>query len=204
MPLPLTREQVGKASTWLLLNFGPEIRKAVEGKPYDVAIACAIACKETGPMWVSRIDKHKPAEILALQVGDASGDFPNTSRKAFPRNTAAFRSRYGDEFTEMLIGEANKARTVRGFSPAKWVYKGYGLFQYDLQNVEKDEEFFRKKLWYNMDSCLERFTLILDSKFKAAGNDEREGVRRYNGAGASAEEYADHVMTFVGWCRGTM
>jgi hypothetical protein len=202
MPLPLTREQVGRASTWLLTNFGDAIRAAVVGKPYDIAVVCAIACKETGAYWVSRIDKLAPDTILGLQVGDASGDFPNTRRSAFPKNTAEFRAAYGDAFADMLIAEANKTRALRNFSPAQWVYKGYGIYQYDLQNVRADEEFFRKKLWYRMDACLDRFSRILDAKYKAAGNVERDAIRRYNGSGAAAEEYADHVMTFVGWCRG--
>jgi hypothetical protein len=29
--------------------------------------------------------------------------------------------------------EANDTRKLRGFGPQHWVYKGYGLFQYDLQ-----------------------------------------------------------------------
>jgi hypothetical protein len=202
MSVPLTREQVTKASVWLLSHFGTELAAAVRGKPYDVAVPCAIACKETGPYWVSRIGKFSPAEILGLQVGDASGDAPDTSRSAFPRNTAEFRNAYGDGFTDMLIDEANKARAARGLPPARWVYKGYGIFQYDLQHVRTDEAFFRERQWYAIDACLSRLTKVLDQKWKAAGGDERDAVRRYNGSGPGAEIYADHVTTFIAWCRG--
>jgi hypothetical protein len=201
MALPLSQDQVGKAAAWLMANFGDAIHAAVKGKPYDAALACAIAAKETGAYWVSRIGKLSPAEILGLQVGDASGDVPGTSRAAFPRNTAEFRARYGDAFTDMLIAEANKARALRGFSPKAWVYKGYGIFQYDLQHVETDEDFFRQKQWYEMAPCLARMTRVLDRTVTRANGIERDAVRRYNGTGPAAEEYAAHVMTFVGWCR---
>jgi hypothetical protein len=202
MVLPLNREQVGRAASWLLTNFGPEIEAAVAGKPYDKAVVCAIACKETGAYWVSRTGTLSPKALLGLQVGDASGDLEGTARSAFPRNTQAFRDRFGDELTAMLIEEANKARAVRGFSPRQWVYKGYGLFQYDLQHVLVDEAFFREKQWYTIGPCLARMQKVLDRTFIASGGEERGAVRRYNGTGPRAEEYADHVMTFIAWCRG--
>ena len=33
---------------------------------------------------------------------------------------------------------------LRGFRPQRQVYKGYGLFQYDLQHVIRDRAFSRK------------------------------------------------------------
>jgi hypothetical protein len=201
MALPLSQDQVGQAAAWLMAHFGDAILAAIRGKPYDAALACAIAAKETAAYWVSRIGTLSPAEILGLQVGDASGDAPGTSRAAFPRNTAAFRARHGDEFTDMLIAEANKARALRGLGPKAWVYKGYGIFQYDLQHVETDEAFFRERQWYDMAPCLSRMTRVLDRTFIRANGIERDAVRRYNGSGPAAEEYAAHVMTFVGWCR---
>jgi hypothetical protein len=45
-------------------------------------------------------------------------------------------------------------------------------------------------------------TKVLDQKWAAAGGNEREAVRRYNGSGPRAETYADHVTTFIAWCRG--
>lgn len=53
------------------------------------------------------------------------------------------RQRYGDQFTQMLIDEANETRALRGFGPKDWVYKGYGIYQYDLQHVPGNEAFIR-------------------------------------------------------------
>ena len=78
-------------------------------------------------------------------IGDASGDFPNTSRSAFPKDTPTFRAAFGDAFADMLIAEANASRALRNMGPKTWVYKGYGIFQYDLQHVHADKAFFRER-----------------------------------------------------------
>jgi hypothetical protein len=82
--------------------------------------------------------------------------FGNTTRKAVPCDTKAFRKEYGDERTDALIEEADKTRVLRGYSRKNWVYKGYGLFQYDLQFVRVDPDFFFERQWYRFDACLER------------------------------------------------
>jgi hypothetical protein len=43
-----------------------------------------------------------------------------------------------------------------GYSRKNWVYKGYCLFQYDLQFVRVDPDFFFERQWYRFDACLER------------------------------------------------
>lgn len=194
----LSKTQVTKGTAWLLANFGTEIAAAVAGKPYGTAIVCAIACKETGFIWIGRTSMS-PAKLLPLLIGDASGDIAGASRKAFPKNTAAFRAKYGLGFTNELISEANKSRALRGLEPAKIVYKGYGMMQYDLQHVTEDRAFFEDRLWYGMPDCLGRLTRELDRSFKAAKGNVREGVRRYNGSGPRAEAYADEGMTFAQW-----
>ena len=201
MALPLTKQQVLKGAGWLLANFAAEIDAAVAGKPYDMPIVCSIACKETGFIWISRSSTMTAAQLLPLLVGDASGDFPDSTRKAFPKNTAAFRDEYGTAFTNKLIAEANNARALRGFSPKQWVYKGYGIFQYDLQHVRPDRAFFENLLWHKIGPCFERLTKELDRSFAAANGNRREGVRRYNGSGPNAEIYADHVLAFADWCK---
>ncbi|NJM37762.1 MAG: hypothetical protein HC845_07840 [Akkermansiaceae bacterium] len=124
---------------------------------------------------------------------DASGDFPGTSRSAFPKNTAAFRDRFGSEFTDMLIEEANLGRAIRGFGPKQWIYKGYGLFQYDLQFVLEDVDFFRERRWYDFDACLEKCLHELKEKRKRFPNDLWEAIRAYNGAGSRAIQYSKNV-----------
>lgn len=201
MNLPLSREQVTKGATWLHSNFASQIAAAIDGKPYSAAIVCAIACKETGFIWIPRTNME-PAELLPLLVGDASGDIQGHPRNAFPQNTAEFRDTFGEDFTNELITESNNARALRGLGPAEIVYKGYGIFQYDLQHVTTDEAFFRDRLWHRIDGCLDRLTRELDRCFASAGDDTRDAVRRYNGSGSAAQTYADQVMAFADFSTG--
>jgi len=200
--LPLSKEQVIKGALWMHTNFASQIAGAISGKPYSSAIVCAIACKETGFIWIPRTSMT-PAELLPLLIGDASGDIEGHPRGAFPRNSAEFRAKFGDQFADALIAESNNARALRQLDPAQIVYKGYGIFQYDLQHVETDEPFFRDRLWHQIDGCLDRLTRELDGCFAAAprGN-THDAVRRYNGSGSAAETYADHVMAFADFCTG--
>ncbi|MFT8243766.1 hypothetical protein [Roseomonas sp. BN140053] len=203
MTLSLRRDQVLKGAAWLTSNFASPIAEAIRGTPVSIALVQAIACKETHNLWLSRTATHRPEELLANCIGDACGDVPECSRTAFPRNGGVFRAEYGDAFADALIAEANKMRAMRGMPPSKLLYKGYGIFQYDLQHVKADEDFFRKFQWHDMNHCLHRLMRELKKKFASAGGNTREAVRRYNGSGARAEAYADEVMQFCSWCEGT-
>jgi hypothetical protein len=127
--LPISETAARKTAEWLMENFGRALKDAVRGKAYKKKHLSAIVCQETAYKWLKWADNFTPAQILGLCVFDASGDYPGTSRSAFPKNTAAFRQRYGTQFTGMLIEEANKARRVQGWDNKQWVYKGYGIFQ---------------------------------------------------------------------------
>ena len=81
-----------------------------------------------------------------------------------------------------------------------WVYKGYGLFQYDLQHVKTAEDFFRNREWYSIDNCLSRVVEELDRKLTAQGGDLWKAIRAYNGSGAAAERYMQNVKAFTGYC----
>src|SRR5690349_17285483 len=126
MPLPITKKQTHKAAEWMKNHFGEQMNEAGKNTPFTIDIICAIACQETAFVWLNFLSKLSVDEILARCVFDASGDFPGTQRSAFPKNTATFRRRYGDTFTQMLIDEANMTRKLRDFGPKDWVYKGYG------------------------------------------------------------------------------
>jgi hypothetical protein len=129
----------------------------------------------------------------------SSGDYPDTRRRTFPKNTQAFRVRYGETFTQMLINEANKTRRSRGFGPQQWVYKGYGIYQYDLQFVVEDEMFFRNRQWYQFDQCLSRLMKELKENFQTH-KDIWRTVKAYNGSGESVTRYANNVVQFVQYC----
>lgn len=200
MPLPLSKTQATKAIAWMKQNFANEMIKAVQGTPFSIDVLCGIACQETASVWINWIDDKNVDEILGLCVFDASGDFPGTKRTAFPRNTAAFRDAYGDEFTDMLINEANRSRKERNYSPKNWVYKGYGLYQYDLQFVKVDDAFFRDKRWYSYEHCLEKALRELTDKWKRQ-KDLFKTIRAYNGSGSAAQEYANNVMIFTSYAK---
>ena len=195
-----TEGEVAKGVTrWLVSHFLNEMVDAVRGTPFSVPLLCAIACREAGIYWLPLTSHDTPDQILALAVYDASGDVPNAPRTAFPTNTAQFRLTYGDAFTKVLIDETNNARAARGLPAAQMVYKGYGLFQYDLQAVRTDEKFFRNKLWHDFTECVSRAVGELKQKFAATG-DLQEAVRAYNGSGPNAEQYARDVMRLLPFC----
>jgi hypothetical protein len=200
MPLPIDEHQAAIASQWLKTNYGTDLFNAVQGTPFTIDHLCGIACQETAYFWLELLDKLSPDEICARCVLDGSGDYKpeENPRSAFPVNTAAFRERYDKTdpgFADMLIAEGNETRRIRGLSPVNWLYKGYGIFQYDLQFVEDDPDFFRDKLWYRFDECLKRVMMELKEKFERLGN-IRDAIRAYNGKGPRAEKYVANVMTF--------
>ena len=198
--LPVSRSAAVQCAQWLLDNFATQFRGAVQGKPYQVKHLFAIVCQETAYKWIKWIGKEDAKTIVARSVFDASGDYPGTTRSVFPVDTAAFKARYGDAFTDMLIEEANVTRRMQGWSDQQWVYKGYGLFQYDLQKVDTDEAFFREKQWYSFDTCLAKCVSELDEKLKAKNGDLWKAIAAYNGSGAAAIRYAANVQTFTDYC----
>ncbi|HYI64058.1 MAG TPA: hypothetical protein VEW71_04160 [Allosphingosinicella sp.] len=198
--LPISRSAAIKTATWLIDNFGDRMRAAVAGKAYGLKHLCAIVCQETAYKWVPWIGEKPVQTIVERAVYDASGDYPGTSRSAFPVNTAACRARYGDALTAMLVEEANKTRRLQDYGDKPWVYKGYGLFQYDLQHIERDEAFFRDRQWYDFDQCLRRAVTELDDKLRTQNGDLWEAIRAYNGSGPRARAYRDNVRAFTAYC----
>lgn len=201
--LPVSQAQALRARDWLFQNFGAQIDAIVQGTPLDSNLVAAIACKETANVWLHWIDRLNAGDVLERCVFDGSGDVPGSSRGAFPRNAAEFRAKVGDALTDMLIEEANETRKLRGYGPQRWLYKGYGIFQYDLQHFETDPDFFRNREWRTIESCLDRFMREMRDKLKAANGNLAEAVRRYNGGGPKAEQYRDHVLYMHGWLAAT-
>jgi hypothetical protein len=199
-PPCLNQAQVQKARNWMSQNFGPQVDAAAATIGVDSNLIYAIACQETAVIWLAWIDKMAPDKVLAGCVFDSSGDAPAGTREAFPKDTAEFRARFGDALTQQFIDEANAARAIRGFSPRNWVYKGYGVFQYDLQNIQTDADFFNNRGWHDITACLDRFSKLFAEKLKASQGELRAAVKAYNGAGARAEAYATSVLQMREWC----
>jgi hypothetical protein len=198
--LPISKAAAVRCATWLVTNFGDEMSAAVAGKAYGRKHLAGIVCQETAIKWLEWTDHHPPAEIVKRCVFDASGEVPGAPRTAFPVNTAAFRAKYGDAFTNMLIEEANKTRRWQGWSDKPWVYKGYGPFQYDLQAVVTDRAFFEQKQWYDFSACLARCCSELDRKLAAKQCDLWHAITAYNGSGARAETDMANVKEFTDAC----
>ncbi len=148
-------------------------------------------------MLVPMIAAMAPEEVLGYCVFDASGDAADTRRTAFPANTAAFRKAYGDAITNMLIAEANASRLLRDLPWVEWVYKGYGIFQYDLQHIKTDETFFTARQWYDFDQCMDRLLVELNLKMQSHHNDLALAIVAYNGSGTRAEQYGRHVSELM-------
>jgi len=200
LDLPVNRMQCLTCASWLDQHFGDKAAAVLNGTPFEKHLIYAIACQETAIYWFHWINDHTPDEILARCVFDASGD-ANGSRSAFPKNTPAFIEKYGQEMADMLIAEANATRALHGWAPKPWVYAGYGIFQYDIQAILTDPDFFEKKLWYSMDECLDRILKELHSKWQVHEGDLFNTVKAYNGAGPRAESYANNVMQFLSWIK---
>lgn len=205
--MPLSYDHCIKCTGWMKSNFGNKIAEALKDTPFDEPLIYSIACQETAQRWSLWIDKYDAATILERCVFDASGDFPDTSRSAFPKNKNELQTEYGNEITQMLIAEANKMRAMpqpgqpKGFQPAEYLYKGYGIFQYDLQFIKDDKDFFVKKLWYSIDECISRVLKELKIKWSKHPNDYFSTVKAYNGSGTRAEQYAQRVSQFYTWIK---
>lgn len=163
----------------------------------------AIACQETAICWCRWINDHTPDEILARCVFDASGD-ANGTRLAFPKNTTAFTDKYGHALADMLIAEANATRALHGWGPKQWVYAGYGIFQYDIQAILTDGNFFEQKMWYRIDACLEKVIIELKEKWHLHDGDLFNTIKAYNGSGVRAENYAKNVLQFLSWIKSEL
>ncbi len=198
LDLPINQTTCIKCAEWMNMHFGNQFHELLLGTPFSKELLFAIACQETAIYWYQWIHEHTPFEILARCVFDASGDV-NGTRKVFPKNTAAFVEKYGQSLADSLIAEANITRKWRGFEPKKWVYAGYGIFQYDIQYIETDADFFIQKKWYAIENCLDRILAELKEKWLSHPNDLFQTVRSYNGSGKQAENYAWNVFQFLEW-----
>ncbi len=206
MALPISLAQAQKATRWLKTNFSAAISSAIQGTPWSIDLVCAIACQETAYKWLLWIDKYSPDIVLQRCVFDASGDMPGTSRSAFPVNRKAFEARYGAELGGMLVAEGNLQRAMPqadapgGYRPAQYLYKGYGIFQNDLQNIVTNDTFFREKKWYNMADCVAQLVKELNGKAQQQAN-LRCIVKAYNGTGNRADQYATNVLQYQEWAK---
>lgn len=145
---------------WFKQEFAAKINSAVIGTPFTVDMLAAIACQETGYIWVvlSR-NGLSTDKILALCVGDTL-DAPN--RSAFPKTkTELLLKPNGDKmFTiarqalvEMVTETGGLGYQAAAKNPDKFCH-GFGIFQYDLQFFLTDPGYFLNQDYKDFDKCL--------------------------------------------------
>lgn len=198
---------VSGVKKWLLPQFGDVLRSHGKGTPFSLALICAMAYQESGYRWWRSAfrGKQTPTEVLRLLVLDDAS--PRKSLK-LTRDMASFKASptYGD-LTPGLVAAANAAREAAK-DPDEKPFKdqlrfGYGLFQYDLQNIESDPHFWvdpapglpagQLGLWGDIEASTSRFMDELRSKYHG---DIYRAVHDYNGGGDSADIYLYNVRVY--------
>ncbi|WP_242130457.1 hypothetical protein [Sphingobium sp. Sx8-8] len=190
---------------WLLQNFGDVIAGKVAGTPFSRSLLCAMAYQETGYVWYTSLRRQVSAtELLRLLVLDNS-----TPRSVFPRDTASFQAdrRFGSLAKE-LISASDASRRARGVKPTGKLLFGYGLFQNDLQNIERNPEFWTDEMgkdaagnpihgvWGDIGKSTDYFIRELAGKYDNAGRNMRRAVRAYNGSNSSSQIYLENVTIY--------
>lgn len=144
---------------WFKATFGPQIRQAVAGTPFDVAMLTAVACQETGPIWSTLRRSNLPVpQILRLCVGDTLD--ASAGREAFPRTAAELQAwQPGGEQMFALAHQAlvEMAQYIPGYkgvapNPEKFCH-AFGIFQYDLQFFKTNPNYFLQGGYADFPTC---------------------------------------------------
>jgi hypothetical protein len=157
-----------EAIRWFKSNFGEDITRETQGKPYTVDLLTALACQETGYIWNELRKKVPTAEVLRLCIGDTldasagRGAFPKTRAEleAHPNGTTMFRiaRELLVEMSKYIGGYSGAVRNANKFC------HGFGIFQYDLQFFKTDPSYFLEQKWSRFDETLRKAISELDSK----------------------------------------
>lgn len=188
---PLSRAQVNDGANWLLLHFSDQINQACRGKPYRPHILCALACRETGFIWIPHTRRKAPRELLPMILCDSGG---NSDLDGL----ADLHVECGPALYHLLVDQGNQARSFRSLRPSPIPYRGYGIFRYDLHHVRTDREFFERLKWYDFDQCLARICRELDPLYRTVRpGDHLAALSKYR-----SSRYAEHVLAFAEVARG--
>lgn len=206
---PISPDEIERFCAWLHGAFGPRIAARLD-PAIPLALAYAIASVEVGfylvrahprrksPYDVAPIDRpdFTPATILSLCVFDTSGEERGKDgavlapRRVFPRTKTEFTDAMGAPFTQTLVEAGARMRAdLFGWGPtdrfgARWLYKGYGLFQFDLQHVRTAEHraFFEQRQWGDVEACVDKLNGELAPRLARFGGDARAAAASYNGS----------------------
>lgn len=144
---------------WFKTEFQMAIQGQIGGTPLKSDVLIAIACQETGEIWVPlRKTKLSTSDILKLCVGDVIDS--TGGRKAFPRTRAELENAaLGQEMfaiaRDALVRMAEYIPAYRPSAkkPDKFCH-GYGIFQRDLQFFKVDPQYFLKKRYEDFNASL--------------------------------------------------
>lgn len=143
---------------WFKTEFGEEINTALSATPFSLDMLAAIAMQETYYIWGDLYKRLPKSEVLKLCVGDTL-DAPN--RSAFPINKKQLLNEPNGEEVFAIAREAleelakyfSRYNEVAKFNPNKFCH-GFGIFQYDIQHVRINPNYFLNKDWYVFEKCL--------------------------------------------------
>lgn len=160
------------AIRWFKTEFGKKIDKAVQGTPFSPDLLVAIACQETGYLWNTLRKKMPTTQVLALCVGDVI-DAPR--RTAFPTNKADLLKHPQGAAMFALGRQAllDMAAHIASYQPSAKIptkfCRGYGVFQYDLQFLKTDPDYFLLQRYKDFDASLGKALQELRAKLIKLG-----------------------------------
>ena len=166
---------------WFKTNFGPQIAQAVQGTVFDVDMLTAIACQETGSLWVPMRKKGlTPTQIAALCCGDTLD--ADKGRKAFPKTKADLIAVPNGQkiFDIARAALLAMAEHVPGYGFAKTNTKkfahGFGVFQYDIQFFKTNPDYFLNREYEVFGNSLARAIGELRNGLKKLGLQNRASI----------------------------
>ncbi|MGL4314314.1 MAG: hypothetical protein ACRCSO_10025, partial [Sphingomonas sp.] len=155
---------------WFKTTFGAKIAPAIHGTPFTIDMLAAIACQETGDVWVPlRRQGMAVAEILRLCVGDTIDAKPGGGgRQAFPRTKkqlVAHQPNGQQMFDVARQALVDMAAHIHGYgavaaNPDKFCH-AFGIFQYDLQFFDLDQAYFMSGGYADFDKTLAKWVMEL-------------------------------------------
>lgn len=159
---------------WFKTQFATAINTAIAGTPLSLDFLTAIACQETGSLWVPMRRKGLPVErVVALCAGDTLD--ADKGRNAFPRTRAELEAApQGPEMFQIARQALiDMAQHVPGYEavakrPSKFCH-GFGVFQLDLQFFRDDPAYFLNRDYEQFENTLDRCVRELKGALKKLG-----------------------------------
>jgi hypothetical protein len=192
---------------WFKTNFSQQIQAQITNTPITVDFLAAIACQETGEIWpILRKAGLNVATVLELCVGDTLDD--TGGRKAFPKNKQALLSHANgqamfDVARQALVDMAKHipsyAKTAQ--NPNKFCH-AFGMFQYDLQFLDTDPDYFLKGGYKDFDIGLARAMTELKAGIKQLGFQSKTSLTDFEMACVGIVYNAGHFNPKLGLKQG--